>query len=94
MLWGTLTAQEGTDQNLRATNVYKHKGGPAEENKGEIHPRFWKAFHGSPPSQPSSGALIRLKSHQSTGTAEMELKISLNITETFRVWAGSILRLC
>lgn len=28
MLWGTLlTAQEGTDQNLRATSVCKQKGG-------------------------------------------------------------------
>lgn len=53
-----MTAQEGTDQNLRASNVYKQKGGSAEENKGEVHPRFWKAFHGSPASQvqdPRSG---------------------------------------
>lgn len=52
MLWGTLlTAQEGIDQILRATSVCKQKGGPAEENKGEVHPRFWKAFHGSPARQ-------------------------------------------
>lgn len=37
MLWGTpMTAQEGTDQNLRATNYYKQKGEPAEEDKGEV----------------------------------------------------------
>lgn len=39
MLWDILlTAQEGTDQNLRAASVYKQKGGPAEENKGQSIP--------------------------------------------------------
>lgn len=34
------------------------------------------------------------QSHQITGTAEIELKVSLKITETLRVWAGSTLKLC
>lgn len=95
-LWGTLlTPQEGTDQNLRTTSVCKQKRGAADENKEEVHPRLWKAFHSSLASQVQDPQFqIRLKSHQTTGTAEMELKSSLKITETFRVWAGSIIKLC
>lgn len=97
MPWGTvLTAQDDTiDQNLRTTSVCKQKVGAAEESKGEVHSRFWKAFHSSPASPILHPQLqIELKSHQTTQAAEMKLKSSLKITETFRVGAVSIVKLC
>lgn len=84
MHWGTiLTAREDTiDQNFRTTSVCKQKVGAAEESKREVRSRLWKAFHGSPASPIQDPQLqIKLKSHQTTQAAEMELKSSWKIRD-------------
>lgn len=80
MHWGTvLTAPEDMiDQNLRTTSVCTQKVGTAEGSKGKVRSRLWKPFHGSPASPIQDPQLqIKLKSHQTTQAAEMELKSSL-----------------